>query len=101
MGWAFLPPLQRTVADVDLVSRPHEFPGTLPAWRNPSFSSPELTHVVSSAAPSGVIDGDGTGRPTTRAEHNDLTLLPRKHPSVQRSIARAESADQPAPSLTR
>ncbi len=73
----------------------------LPAWRNPSFSSPELTHVVSSAAPSGVIDGDGTGRPTTRAEHNDLTLLPRKHPSVQRSVAQAVPADEPAPSLTR
>lgn len=88
MGWAFLPPLQRTLADPTLVSQPHDLPHMLPTWRDPSFASHQLTHVVSATAPSGVFDGDGSGRPQSRYEPTDLTLLmPMTRPAVQRAVA--------------
>jgi hypothetical protein len=95
MGWAFLPPLQRTLATgIETITRPTEFAHDLPAWRNPSFNAP-LTHLVSDAAPSGVIDGgDGTGLPgASTSPRPELTLLPPPRPvAVQRSTPRAEPA---------
>ncbi len=96
MGWAFLPPLQRTIAPAALVSRPHEFPSSLPAWRNPSFSSPELSHLVSPAAPSGVIDGDGTGAPVQRSAATDLTLLLPAPPKAPHPVGPAPSVQTDA-----
>jgi hypothetical protein len=76
MGWAFLPPLQRSLADAVLITRPQEFPGTLPSWRNPGLTGSGLTHLVSPAVTGGVIDGDGAGTPVQRAATPELTLLP-------------------------
>src|SRR4051794_20192168 len=106
MGWAFLPPLQRTLADPILVSRPHDLSRMLPAWRDPSFASHELTHVVSPVAPSGVIDGDGAGSPQTRYEPTDLTLLAPTPPAVQRAVTApglpsVQTVAAPARTLTR
>jgi hypothetical protein len=88
-GWAFLPPLQRTLGSIELTTRPETFPHELPAWRNPSFTG-TLTHLVSRDAPSGVIDGDGAGHPATVAGGPELSLAiaPRSTP-VQRSAATA------------
>lgn len=98
MGWAFLPPLQRTVESPVLVTAPSLFPHSLPAWRNPSFASPDLTHAVSPFAPSGVIDGDGTGTPIQRWTPAELPLpaSPRPAPVVQRS-ASGPAAVSPSP----
>ena len=103
MGWAFLPPLQRSIASPDLITRPAQFPHTLPAWRDPSFSSHDLSHVVSPAAPSGVIDGDGVGAPVQRSAHPDLPLLLSATPTrpvVQRSVPDSPVA-APAPTPQR
>lgn len=59
-GWAFLPPLQRTTANMQLISEPDHFTGALAAWSDPSFTSP-MAHLVSTAAPAGIIDVDGGG----------------------------------------
>ena len=91
MGWAFLPPLQRTVSEpVETLTRPGDFHRDLTAWRNPTFAS-RLTHLVVQTAPSGVIDADGggVGRPASvDAPHPHLPLLPPPRPQVaQRRIA--------------
>lgn len=92
MGWAFLPPLQRQIGDMPLVTRAHRFSSELPAWRNPSFTG-TLTHRVSAHAPSGVIDSDGGGttEPQVRSATPDLTLLAPEpvRPSVQRAAVAA------------
>ena len=59
-GWAFLPPLQRTVENIQLTSDPGRFAGALASWNDPSFTGP-MTHLVSAAAPPGFIDVDGGG----------------------------------------
>lgn len=59
-GWAFLQPLQRTTANMQLISAPDRFTGALAAWSDPSFTSP-MAHLVSTAAPAGIIDVDGGG----------------------------------------
>ena len=101
MGWAFLPPLQRTLAGIEPITRPQEFPHELPAWRNPSYTAPELTHAVSPDAPSGIIDGDGgraTGSPVMRQPVAvELALLPPARPSVQRAVRRRGAALTSAP----
>src|SRR4051812_6899424 len=113
MGWAFLPPIQRTLAPpIASVTRPTEFPTELSAWRSPAFTD-SLSHAVVDTTPGGLIDGDGggLGHPTvTSAPAPELTLLPPPRPTaVQRSRAPAPrpaeppaSADvRPAPSLIR
>lgn len=92
MGWAFLPPVQRTLATpISTVTRPTEFPHQLPAWRDPSFTEP-LTHLVTDSAPSGVISADDApvGTPTSSATPRpEMTLLPPPPPKgVQRSVQR-------------
>src|SRR5690348_16045739 len=101
MGWAFLPPLQRTVSDPVLVSRPHSFPPSLTAWRDPSFASHELSHLVSADAPSGVVDGDLTGTPSVHGDSAPLTLPPPSPPSSSPAVQRAAVVPAPEPSLTR
>src|SRR5215207_8981131 len=61
-GWAFLPPLQRTVGPVPSVVDPGQFPGRLASWSDPSFLGP-TSHLIDAAAPAGVIDVDGGGLP--------------------------------------
>ena len=116
MGWAFLPPIQRTLAPpIAPVTRPVEFPGELSAWRSPAFTD-SLSHAVVDTSSGGVIDGDGRGlgQPTNTTAHApELTLLPPPRPTaVQRSVrpgaaaaepATASGSDEvrPAPSLTR
>ncbi|NUU16773.1 hypothetical protein HP550_05860, partial [Cellulomonas humilata] len=76
-GWAFLPPLQRTVGDAELTSAPMAFVDALPTRARPMLTGP-MSHAVSPVAPSGVLDGDG-GRlatPSTRSSDIDLALVP-------------------------
>ena len=71
MGWAFLPPIQRTLAPpIATVTRPVEFPGELSAWRSPAFTD-SLSHAVVDTSSGGVIDGDGggLGHPTNTSAH--------------------------------
>jgi hypothetical protein len=116
MGWAFLPPIQRTLAPpIAPVTRPAEFPAELSAWRSPAFTD-SLSHAVVDTAPGGLIDGDGDGlgHPTSRSvPAPELTLLPPPRPTaVQRSVRPGAAAPRPAtatgsvdvpsaPSLTR
>ncbi|WP_273652790.1 hypothetical protein [Cellulomonas fimi] len=76
-GWAFLPPLQRTVGPVELTSRPIAFLADLPTRSGPRFTGP-MTHVVDHRAPSGIVDGDGdrSAPPVQRSADVDLTVLP-------------------------
>lgn len=76
-GWAFLPPLQRTVGPVELTSRPVAFLADLPTRAGLPFTGP-MTHVVDHRAPSGVVDGDGdrSAPPVQRSADVDLTVLP-------------------------
>ena len=96
MGWAFLPPIQRSLAaPMPSITRPHAFPAELPAWRSPAFTGP-ATHAVVDGAPGGVIDADGggLGRPTpSPVAAPELTLLPPPRPtSVQRTKIGAPAA---------
>lgn len=88
MGWAFLPPIQRQLAEpIRPLSRGFE-PG---AWASPMFTG-AMTHAVADGAPHGLIDGDGRGLglPIQRsAAGPELTLLPPPRPRAQRSIQRA------------
>lgn len=92
MGWAFLPPIQRQLAEpIRPLSRGFE-PG---AWASPMFTG-SMTHAVADGAPHGLIDGDGRGlgTPVQRAAAGpELTLLPPPRPRVQRSIQRATDAE--------
>jgi hypothetical protein len=85
-GWAFLPPLQRTIAPPLSTTHPHD----LVAWRNPSFIG-RLTHAVSPAAPSGVIDADGggLGSPVLRAPAAELPLVASHSNERQQPLQRA------------
>jgi hypothetical protein len=79
-GWAFLPPLQRTTGNVQLTADSGHFAGTLAAWGNPSFTGP-MSHLVSAAAPPGIIDVDGGGSVPGSGEYAprssvEMTLLP-------------------------
>ncbi|MGP3966254.1 hypothetical protein [Streptomyces sp. 6N223] len=51
-----MPPLQRTVGDLDLVVDPDGFRGSLGTWQNASLTG-VLGHVVSPEAPSGLVHG--------------------------------------------
>jgi len=103
MGWAFLPPVQRTLSEpIATLTRPTTFPHSLPAWSNPSFSE-ALGHVVSDQAPAGVIDAGGlggstsVGAPLQRVAALDLTL-PAPAPSRQSPVPPAGgTADEMAP----
>lgn len=94
-GWAFLPPLQRTTASMQLISEPDHFTGALAAWGDPSFTSP-MAHLVSTAAPAGIIDVDGGGTvrndgayPTSSVE---MTLLPPPAPGSRPTPFKAGNA---------
>ncbi|MEU5643973.1 hypothetical protein [Streptomyces milbemycinicus] len=54
-----MPPLQRTVAEPELVTDPNGFRGSLDTWRDSSFLTP-LGHLVSPEAPSGLGHGLAT-----------------------------------------
>lgn len=76
-GWAFLPPLQRTVGSMELTHHPEHFAGSLAAWSNPSFTG-SMGHLVTADAPPGVIDVDGGGTGSRDAHLSgsaDMTLL--------------------------
>ncbi|MDQ1531603.1 MAG: hypothetical protein QOE37_1708, partial [Microbacteriaceae bacterium] len=57
-GWSFLPPLQRTIGPIELVSAPAAFPGRLAAWTDPSFVAPSIGSGRRLDGPSGVIELD-------------------------------------------
>lgn len=84
-GWAFLPPLQRTVGSVQLTSDPGRFAGALASWGDPSFTGP-MAHLISADAPPGVIDVDGGGPAPGHAGYSaaspEMTLLPPPAPRV-------------------
>jgi hypothetical protein len=85
-GWAFLPPLQRTIGSVQLTSDPRRFAGALSSWDDPSFTGP-MTHLVSAQAPPGVIDVDGGGPVPGNGGYTaasvEMTLLPPPAPRVR------------------
>lgn len=94
-GWAFLPPLQRTTGNMQLISEPDHFTGALAAWNDPSFTSP-MAHLVSTAAPAGIIDVDGGGPvrgdgayPLSSVE---MTLLPPPAPGSRPTPYKAGNA---------
>ncbi len=100
MGWAFLPPIQRTLdTPIESVTRPTAFPAELPVWRSPAFTS-TLSHAVVDTMPGGIVDGDGggLGEPTrTVGPAPELTLLPPPRPAaLQRSVAAADPPEEPA-----
>jgi hypothetical protein len=78
-GWAFLPPLQRTIGSVQLTSDPGRFAGALASWGDPSFTGP-MAHLISADAPPGVIDVDGGGPVPGHVGYSaasaEMTLLP-------------------------
>src|SRR5215218_3038814 len=102
MGWAFLPPIQRTLdTPIAPLTRPTSFPAELPVWRSPAFTS-TLSHAVVDTLPGGVVDGDGggSGEPShTVGPAPELTLLPPPRPTaLQRSVVDpAAPEEQPAP----
>ncbi len=76
-GWAFLPPLQRTVGSMELTHGPERFADSLAARSNPSFTG-TMSHLVTADAPPGVIDVDGGGTGSGdahRSEAAEMTLL--------------------------
>ncbi|MCU1566710.1 MAG: hypothetical protein JWQ56_1647 [Pseudarthrobacter sp.] len=94
-GWAFLPPLQRTVENIQLTSDPGHFAGALASWNDPSFTGP-MTHLVSAAAPPGFIDVDGGGPVSGNAGYSpspvEMTLLPPPAPRIRTTPNRPGSA---------
>ena len=75
-GWAFLPPLQRTIHAPELTSRPTAFLHDLPTRQGLSLTS-GMSHVVDSRAPSGVVaDEAGEHVPVQRSADVDLSVLP-------------------------
>ncbi|MFD0043776.1 hypothetical protein ACFVGV_01175 [Pseudarthrobacter scleromae] len=102
-GWAFLPPLQRTTTIMQLVSEPDRFTGALAAWGDPSFTSP-MAHLVSTAAPAGIIDVDGGGPVSSDGAYPpssvEMTLLPPPAPGSRptpRNAGTAGSVQRSAP----
>ncbi|MDQ0894645.1 hypothetical protein [Agromyces ramosus] len=77
-GWAFLPPLQRQVADAPPATLRPAFVSTLPTRAVPA-SLGSMGHLVDDTAPSGTVavDDRTLGIPVQRAVATDLTLLPR------------------------
>lgn len=103
-GWASLPPVQRTIPSLDLITRPLAFPEELPVRADPRFTGP-LAHVVDPRAPAGLVDGDGgrLGSPTVDDRGPELTLPPpRAHrPGDWRAVQRTARAapERPASPL--
>ena len=96
-GWAFFPPLQRVIGDQQTLTSSDAFTRTLPAWGNPSFMG-EMSHLVSTDGPSGVLDADGggIGQPQATAHTPALSLRhPGAHPPDANS-AHMDEADEPA-----
>lgn len=82
-GWAFLPPLQRHVADAPPATLRPAFVSTLPTRSLPA-SLGSMGHLVDDTAPSGTVavDDRTLGLPVQRAVATDLTLLPRPAPAA-------------------
>lgn len=107
-GWAFLPPLQRTIGPMELAHGPERFAGSLAAWTNPSFTG-AMSHLVTADAPPGVIDVDGGGTAAGEAYSSvppEMTLLvppARSRPgggiktAVQRTTVTADAPAGAAP----
>jgi hypothetical protein len=106
-GWAFLPPLQRTIGPMELAHGPERFAGSLAAWTNPSFTR-AMSHLVTADAPPGVIDVDGgtaSGETYSSVPPETTLLVPpaRSRPggglttAVQRTTAATETPAGAAP----
>ncbi|MGY2746746.1 hypothetical protein ACVWZ8_003863 [Arthrobacter sp. UYCu723] len=98
-GWAFLPPLQRTIGSVRLTSDPEHFAGALSSWGDPSFTGP-MAHLISAQAPPGVIDVDGGGPAPGNDGYTtapmEMTLLPPPAPRVRPMPDRHSGAPETA-----
>lgn len=102
-GWAFLPPLQRTVEDFGTTTAPHSFPDRLPTRTNPSFTR-TMSHLISAQAPPGVIDLDGPDAaplPGSSDPAVDLPLLPAPAPHDNRHALPVQRAGRDAPTTQR
>lgn len=112
-GWAFLPPLQRTLGDLETTTAPRRFTDRLPTRTDPSFTG-TMSHLVTADAPPGVIDLDGPdagpvpGRTGPASAPVEMTLLrpsiprgPRGGPGtpVQRLTAGAPVVQRPLTSV--
>lgn len=98
-GWAFLPPLQRSVADAGPGNLSDTFVSTLPTRVDPSFLG-VMEHLVSDDAPGGIVELDppGRGSPSMRAAGDDLALRPAiSQRSTPRSTWGGPSAFQDGP----
>lgn len=104
-GWAFLPPMQRQIADAPPATLRAGWVDALPTRVIPSRVA-ELTHVVDSAAPAGTVAAAASdlGVPVQRAAVADLTLRPpqtaaeqarERRVAVQRQAASAGSTPSP------
>ncbi|MCU1693854.1 MAG: hypothetical protein JWM64_2945 [Frankiales bacterium] len=89
-GWAFLPPLQRTVGAMPLTTAPAAFPAQLSLWADPS-SMGRLTHLLDRDAPAGTVDGDGGGVPVVRGGGLELPLVQERTP-LQRVVTAPRAA---------
>ncbi|ANJ25707.1 hypothetical protein [Agromyces aureus] len=89
-GWAFLPPVQRQIADAPPATLRAEWVDALPTRVIPSRVA-ELTHVVDSAAPAGTVAAAASelGAPVQRAAVADLTLRPPQTAAEQARERRA------------
>ncbi|WP_375386969.1 hypothetical protein [uncultured Amnibacterium sp.] len=83
-GWRFLPPLQRTVGSIELVSAPASFPGRLAAWSDPSLVAPSIGSGRRLDGPSGVIELDA---PERRGPTVSRALAPSTAPMVRAAPA--------------
>ncbi|WP_413106113.1 hypothetical protein [Streptomyces sp. Inha503] len=89
-----MPPLQRTVAEPELVTDPAGFRTGLGTWQNASFLG-TLGHLVSPRAPSGVGHGLATPPPpadTPNAARTPPTVSREVGPVVAREFATPRSA---------
>ncbi|OJX97973.1 MAG: hypothetical protein BGO96_13860 [Micrococcales bacterium 73-15] len=89
-GWAFLPPLQRTVAPAPSISRPVGFPLLLATRADPTTLT-SMGHLVADDGPTGVVDGLGIGLtgptapPTGRTTSTLPDLTVAQPPQLQRA----------------
>ena len=98
MGWAFLPPIQRTLdTPIAPVTRPTSFPAELPAWRSPAFTS-ALSHAVVDTMPAGWSTVTGAVWESPRTPLGPAPSSPcSRRPGPPRSSGRPRSRSETAP----
>lgn len=94
-GWAFLPPLQRQVADAAPATLRPGFVASLPTRSMPS-SLTTMSHLLDDGAPAGTfaIDGAAIGVPVRRVSGSELSLRATP-PAARASVSRMTTASSP------